>query len=93
MLFDFSSVCTRPITIYSLNYAVSFEPWRAEARNCLWYSVILIIAAGIAQIIEKRKVLRIDTAAIILILLVGAAIVPLTVKKFVNERMAGTFFL
>ena len=84
MPFDFSSVCTRPLKIYSLNYAVAFEPWRAEARNCLWYSVILIIAAGIAQIIEKRKLLRIDTAVIILILFVGVAIVPITVKKFVS---------
>ena len=84
MPFDFSSVCTRPLNIYSLNYAVAFEPGRAEARNCLWYSVILIIAAGIAQIIEKRKLLRIDTAVIILILFVGVAIVPITVKKFVS---------
>ena len=34
---------------------MAFEPWRAKARDCLWYSVVLIMAASFSKTIEKRN--------------------------------------
>ena len=61
---------------------MAFEPWRALARDCLWYSVVLIMAASFSKTIEKRNILRADTLVILLILVAGMVIVPVTVYKF-----------
>ena len=61
---------------------MAFEPWRAKARDCLWYSVVLIMAASFSKTIEKKNILQADTLVILLILVTGMVIVPVTVHKF-----------
>jgi len=59
-----------------------FEPWRVRARNSLWGSVILILAAGAMQTIEERGVREWSTIVVIVILFTGAMLIPVTVQKF-----------
>ena len=61
---------------------LQFEPWRAWARNSLWGSVILILAAGAMQTIEERGVREWSTIVVVVILFTGAVLIPVTVKKF-----------
>ena len=60
----------------------SFEhPWRREARNCLWYSVILILSASATQTGVTHG-LTWYTGVVCLIVIAGATLVPKTVFKF-----------
>ena len=59
-----------------------FEPWRRLARDSLWGSVILILAAGAAQTIEQRGIHEWSTIVVIVILFTGAVVIPVTVYKF-----------
>ena len=60
---------------------LAFEPWRREARNSLWYSVILILTSGGTQTVVEQG-LTWGTGAVAVILLTGIALVPTTVFKF-----------
>lgn len=59
-----------------------FRQWRKNARNALWASVILIIAASAAQTIEVRGLQSRTTIAVIVILSAGGLLVPITVYRF-----------
>ena len=59
-----------------------FVPWRRLARNSLWWSAILILAAGAVQTIEERGVREWSTIVVIVILFTGAMLIPVTVQKF-----------
>ena len=60
---------------------LAFEPWRREARNSLWYSVILILTSGGTQTAVEQG-LSWGTGVVSVILLAGIALVPTTVLKF-----------
>ena len=59
-----------------------FVPWRRLATNSLWWSAILILAAGAVQTIEERGVREWSTIVVIVILFTGAMLIPVTVQKF-----------
>ena len=60
---------------------LAFEPWRREARNSLWCSVILILTAGSTQTAIEQE-LTWGTGVVAVILVVGIALVPMIVFKF-----------
>ena len=59
-----------------------FVPWRRLARNSLWWSAILILAAGAVQTIEERGVREWSTIVVLVILFTGAVLIRVTVHKF-----------
>lgn len=59
-----------------------FVPWRRLARNSLWMSAILILAAGAVQTIEERGVREWSTIVVIVILFTGVVLIRVTVHKF-----------
>ena len=59
-----------------------FVPWRRLARESLWLSAILILAAGAVQTIEERGVREWSTIVVIVILITGAVLIRVTVHKF-----------
>lgn len=58
-----------------------FEPWRKQARNSLWFSIMLILAAAGAQTVHEQG-LSWKSALVCLILVFGVVLVPRTVVKF-----------
>ena len=56
-----------------------FSPWRKMARNLLWVSVMLIIAAAATQTALEQGVESWTTVAILVVLGGGALLVPVTV--------------
>ena len=59
-----------------------FVPWRRLARESLWLSAILILAAGAVQTIEERGVREWSTIVVIVILFTGAVLIQVTKQKF-----------
>ena len=59
-----------------------FVPWRRLAHNSLWWSAILILAAGAVQTIEERGVREWSTIVVIVILFTGSVLIRVTVQKF-----------
>ena len=59
-----------------------FVSWRRLARNSLWWSAILILAAGAVQTIEERGVREWSTIVVIVILFTGAVLIQVTKQKF-----------
>ena len=63
------------------DFLLSFEPWRRQARNALWLSVMLILAAGGAQTALEHGSSW-ESYAVCLVLVCGIYLVPRTVLKF-----------
>ena len=59
-----------------------FVPWRRLARESLWLSAILILAAGAVQTIKERGVREWSTIVVLVILFTGAVLIRVTVHKF-----------
>ena len=60
---------------------VEFEPWRHQARNSLWLSVMLILAAGGVQTLATKR-LGPGEILVMIILIIGVLVIPVTVVKF-----------
>lgn len=60
---------------------LAFEPWRWQARNSMWLSLMLILAAAGTQTALHASD-PVGVIAVVSILSVGALIVPLTVLRF-----------